>query len=217
NGRLEAFRWTDSGRVMLGIIPGGSLSVATGVSGDGSVVVGVGDSQAWRWTSSTGIVGMGDLPPDNTLASQATAVSSDGRKMVGQGTSTVPEAFRWTAGEGFVGLGDLPGGGVTSSLALGVSANGAVIVGTGESDLGSQAFRWTAAGMLGLPLLPSGEVPTEAYGVSADGSIVVGTSRYTDVAFIWDPVHGTRSLQQVLAQDYGLDLTGWTLQVARAL
>jgi hypothetical protein len=32
-------------------------------------------------------------------------------------------------------------------------------------------------------------------------------------AFIWDPIHGIRSLQTVLT-DYGLDLTGWSLEIA---
>jgi hypothetical protein len=28
---------------------------------------------------------------------------------------------------------------------------------------------------------------------------------------IWDAVHGMRLIEQVLMDDYGLDLTGWTL------
>src|SRR5687767_3751167 len=33
-------------------------------------------------------------------------------------------------------------------------------------------------------------------------------------AFIWDPSNGERVLQTVLVNDFGLNLTGWTLQVA---
>jgi probable HAF family extracellular repeat protein len=51
----------------LGDLPGGSfISLANGVSADGSVVVGRGASasgnEASRWTSGTGMVGLGDLP-----------------------------------------------------------------------------------------------------------------------------------------------------------
>src|ERR1035441_5899156 len=57
----------------------------TGVSGDGSVVVGTGGIQpyeggnlyyAFRWTASSGTVGLGHLPGDTS--STATGVSADG-------------------------------------------------------------------------------------------------------------------------------------------
>lgn len=52
--------------------------------------------------------------------------------------------------------------------------------------------------------------------VSADGTIVVGVgnSASGSEAFIWDSVNGMRSLQSVLTEDFGLDLTGWTLNEA---
>jgi hypothetical protein len=37
------------------------------------------------------------------------------------------------------------------------------------------------------------------------------------VAFIWDPVHGMRNLQDMLAGQYGLNLTGWRLTDAVAI
>jgi probable HAF family extracellular repeat protein len=51
----------------LGDLPGVvSLALATGVSADGSVVVGNSQSanglEAFRWTQATGMVGLGDLP-----------------------------------------------------------------------------------------------------------------------------------------------------------
>jgi probable HAF family extracellular repeat protein len=53
--------------VGLGDLPGGDLSsFALGVSADGSVVVGAGNSaagnEAFRWTAATGMAGLGDLP-----------------------------------------------------------------------------------------------------------------------------------------------------------
>jgi probable HAF family extracellular repeat protein len=163
------------------------------------------------------MVGLGDLPPDGPFDRRANAISADGQVIVGQGLfASGSEAFYWTDASGLVPLGDLPDGRFESG-ALGVSSNGEVIVGTGESDLGEQAFRWTSASMLALPMLPDGTVPTGAMAVSGDGSVIVGTAHYAGVAFIWDAAHGTRSLQEVLANVYGLDLTGWTLEAAEGI
>jgi probable HAF family extracellular repeat protein len=62
-----------------------------------------------------------------------------------------------------------------------------------------------------------------ASGVSGDGSVVVGYSQthnndgQEEEAFIWSSTQGMRSLQQVLTNDYGLDLTGWFLNEANAI
>jgi len=118
--------------VGLGDLPGGSFSsIARDASADGNVVVGYGTSdsgsEAFRWTSSVGMVGLGDLP--GSFSSFANGVSADGNVVVGYGTSdSGSEAFRWTSDGGMVGLGDLPGGSFVSS-ANGVSADGNVVVG----------------------------------------------------------------------------------------
>ena len=137
----------------------------TGVSADGSVVVGYGSSAsgetAFRWTSGGGMVGLGDLP-GGIFQSDAHSVSADGSVVVGNSTSASGfEAFRWTSGGGMVGLGDLPGG-IFSSTAESISADGSVIVGVGNLDLASfttaEAFRWTSGGgMVGLGDLPGGD------------------------------------------------------------
>ena len=102
----------------LGDLPGGSFfSIATGVSADGSVVVGSGtpaltvsNREAYRWTAAGGMVGLGDLA-GSIFSSSARGVSADGTVIVGRGVSASgTEAYRWTAGSGMVGLGDLPGG-----------------------------------------------------------------------------------------------------------
>lgn len=70
--------------------------------------------------------------------------------------------------------------------------------------------------MVGLGFLP-GLDSTFPAAVSADGSVVVGHGRTDlgpDTAFLWDPDHGMRSLQGALTDEYGLDLTGWTLLYA---
>lgn len=126
------------------------------------------------------------------------------------------EAFRWTPSDGMVGLGDLPGGDFFSR-ADAVSFDGSTVVGFSQAVSGSNpyhAFRWTAeTGMVDLGYLPGFPPSSQATGVSGDGGIVVGwVGDYTtpNAAFIWDEVHGMRDLRNVLEQDYGLDLSGWT-------
>ncbi|HEY3243812.1 MAG TPA: hypothetical protein VGM03_10715 [Phycisphaerae bacterium] len=60
---------------------------------------------------------------------------------------------------------------------------------------------------------------TYATGVSGDGSIVVGnaSSQFVNGPFIWDAMHGMRLLQDVLTNDFGLNLNGYSLSSASAI
>lgn len=148
----------------------------------------------------------------------ATGISRDGSVIVGGAINndenvSVYEAIRWTEDGGMTHLGDLPDG-IFSSTAHGVSADGSVIVGPGSSASGMEAFRWTEeTGMIGLGDLPGGNFTSNAYGVSGDGSIVVGSGLGPSgpTAFIWDITNGMRTLQTILVDNFGLDLTGWHL------
>ena len=103
--------------VPLGDLPGGGFSSgASGVSADGSIVVGQGYSsvdngsgpEAFRWTAADGMVGLGHLSGGGFRRGiEATAVSANGSAIVGY---TGIEAFRWRSAGGMVGLGNLPGG-----------------------------------------------------------------------------------------------------------
>jgi len=149
---------------------GGDRSVATGVSADGSVVVGsaqnaAGKGRAFRWTAARGMQDLGTLGGGE---SAAWGVSADGSVVVGKADNAAGQirAFRWTAARGMQDLGTLGGG---ESEATGVSADGSVVVGYARNA----AFCWTAArGMQDLGTL-GGDVSV-ALGVSADGSVVVG-------------------------------------------
>ncbi|MEX0676189.1 MAG: PEP-CTERM sorting domain-containing protein, partial [Pirellulales bacterium] len=190
-----AMRWTSgSGAVNLGDLPGGGdpYAGASGVSGDGTVVVGVSNStasnpgdEAFRSTTGGGMVGIGDLPGGSapTFHSIAGDVSLDGMTVVGVGRSSMGnEAFRWSVGGGMVGLDDLPGG-AFDSRAFGVSGDGAVIVGVASIASGFTTFVWTqtlgilelrdylsAEGISGHAAWPSISVSD----VSADGRTLVG-------------------------------------------
>lgn len=197
----------------------GTVGSASGVSGDGSVIVGTrqlfGSDPAWyfeayRWTAEGGVQGLAGAFGQPYHDSSARDISGDGLVIVGEAaTSAGREAFRWTAQIGFQGLGDLPGG--MYSSATDISNDGSTIVGwsTSAGDLNDIAFRWTAeGGMESLGVLPGkgGSVPMD---VSGDGSIVIGRS--LDAAFIWDEARGMRSLQDVLESEHGLALGEWRL------
>jgi probable HAF family extracellular repeat protein len=209
------FRWTQStGMASLGSLNGATHNIAFGVSADGSVVVGDSVQQAFRWTQSGGITGLGFLSGQTN--SSAVDVSADGSVVVGSSSNPGNEqAFRWTQSGGMVGLGYLSVGSYSFSNA--VSPDGSVVVGTCGTSSGDLAFRWTqSTGMVSIGKLP-GRITTHPSGVSSNGAVIVGSS-YTDMthgeAFIWDSAHGMRALKTVLQTDYGLNLTGWSLQAA---
>ncbi len=183
----------------LGDLPGGDVnSVSHGISADGSTAIGwslYGDgfpglAQAFRWNAEEGMIGIGFLPGGSE--SHANRVSSDGRWIVGNGSSSQGgQAFRWSTVTGMQGLGDLPGS-TFYSEGLGVSDDGAVVVGMSKSGAAGgpsslEAFRWTPeTGMVGLGFLPGHNVSL-ARGVSADGRTIAGNSALnaSGEAFLW--------------------------------
>lgn len=222
---VQAMRHVNGSMQGLGDLPGGVFSSgARAVNANGSVIVGYGSGNgqfatAARWANGS-IQPLGDLPGGN-VSSDARGVSGDGTIVVGSSNSANgDEAFRWTAGGGMQGLGDLPGG-VFSSMAYAISADGSTIVGKGATEgQGYQAFRYTTGGgMVALGDLPFGSEYSVAYAVSADGSVIVGSGEgpnFTDQATLWD-AGGIHKIQDILVNDYGLNLAGWELTRATGI
>lgn len=201
----------------LGGLPNGTFieSKALGVSGDGLVVVGSSDAlpisgspirEAFRWTQSVGLVGLGDLPGGEFL-SAARSASYDGSVIVGSARSTSgEEAFRWTTATGMVGFG-------TRSEANDVSADGSIVVGWKEGLSNFEAFRWTeTTGMVGLGTV-DGAVQSFAEAVSADGEIVVG--RTNTEGFRWTEATAMEGLGDLggslpfpVSEGYGISADG---------
>ena len=233
--------WRDDLVINLEHLPGGSHSSPSGISADGSVVVGQSKSEsgsgphAVRWSRQPTLDVVELLPLPGETTSSATAISADGRFVVGLSmfdlSNSNGQAVRWTADGTVIGLGRL--GDHPSSYAADVSGDGSAIVGwsgvgmpTGplptSGTPGDEAFLWTEAdGMIGLGFLP-GYGWSEATAISADGSVVVGSSaalidngEFTSVgqheAFIWDAEHGMRNLKDLLADQYGLEMPDWSL------
>lgn len=151
----EAFLWSESsGFFPLGDLPGGDFaSAATGISGNGLVVIGHSNSdlggEVFRWTAESGMVALGDLPGGQVNATPW-ATNFDGSIIVGQGNvgASSPSgeaAFIWDAANGMRNLQSvlqndygLGLAGWHLGAAVDVSADGRVIVGTGIDPTGNQ-------------------------------------------------------------------------------
>lgn len=105
-GLTQAFRWRhETGMHYLTGMPPSPMSVATGISADGSVIVGRLGNEAYRWTTTSGLELLG--PVDDVFAeTRDVFVSGDGSSIVGSaveaGTTEPRIGFRWTRAEGFV-------------------------------------------------------------------------------------------------------------------
>jgi uncharacterized membrane protein len=221
-GARMAFRHTPaSGIQTLGWLPWGNARIddfhgphsrSTGISADGSVVVG----------NSTSAASYAER--DETIDFRVDA----NQPPINMSAIYDVEAFRWTEDSGMVGLGDLPGGDF-GSVATGVSGDGQTVIGRSAIENDSAGFRWTAAtGMVAVGgLLPG--YSSELTAISFDGTRIVGSSTSSFVlipddyggrvqaersAIIWDNEHGVRNLKDVLESEYGLNLAGWQLYSA---
>lgn len=174
----------------LGLLGAGSTT-PTAVSADGSVVVGdaagTGSSvQAFRWTASGGLAGLGTSPQGTR--SSAAGVAADGAVVVGGGDtdSAAPAAFRWTI-PGTLQVLPLLEGTVLCS-ATGVSGDGATVVGSCGGNRPNAGFRWTAgSGMVSLGQYGGGtSAQSTASAISRDGSTIVGFGNpYLTGAMLW--------------------------------
>lgn len=207
----------------IGVLEGGGLHYSRpwDVSADGSVVVGVSQSskglEAFRWTATTGMLGLGGLGSEDFF-SAAFGVSENGDVIVGASRSPLSgdrtEAYRWTADTGMIDLGDLPGG-EYSSVASAVSGDGSVVTGTSTSETSpslGEAFRWTqATGFAKLGVLSGSELPTSVpWGISADGETVVGwaSSGNGREAFRWSEPEGMIAMGDLPAGSFDSWATG---------
>ena len=167
----------------LGILPTDptvfASSVASAVSPDGSVVVGLGSSgtepqRAFRWTTATGMTALSgfDAP---ARAFRAEGVSPSGL-VVGLAErmrNTLGQAFTWSAGvPAFLSAPD-----VVAGWARDVSDTD-VVVGAVSTNVVEEAFAAQGEAVVRLGVLPGGTFrSSNANGVSADGLVVVGRSR----------------------------------------
>lgn len=215
----EAFRWTQAtGLELIGRLSGYPSTSAEGVSADGATIVGFasgsGPSQGFRWTEATGMSPLGGI--------MVSDVSDDGFVVVGDDLVWCGNMWGF-AGDGchtnadgsVMALGhrhfvcDNNGNLVQTNMAASGEIAAKDLSPDGNWVVGQPAFRWSASA--GLQSLGDGA----ALGVSANGSVVVGEG--LEGAFIWDATNGRRALQDVLENEYCLDLSGWDLVSAFAV
>ncbi|MFO0786400.1 MAG: hypothetical protein U0573_08625 [Phycisphaerales bacterium] len=217
NGGNKLFRWTSSGGMQnLGLLPTGTLGLATGISGDGTIVVGYsnvagGNTYGVRWTSPGVLVQLPTLP-GGAFGSSAYGISSDGSTIVGGSTWTGAgyHACRWLPGNIVQDLGALPT--ATDSRAYAISKDNMVIVGDCQMPGGDRMFRYVSASMqnLGTPL---GSTDSYSRSTNWDGKVVtgrakVGTNTYR--AAYWSTSVGMKDLASWVTS-LGGNLTGWVL------
>jgi len=227
NDTSQLARKTPTGALEeLGSLPFSRSNVAlTGVSPDGSTIVGYGYDNSkprpFRWTQAGGLVL--DLPdlPENANGASVHAMSSDGSVFAGITWQdfTPVGVYRWSAAGGFSQAApsidfDLPGVDRTS---MALSADGSALTGLMAVSDGAEfgAFRWTEA--TGAVAVAPG-VQSLGTLLSADGSVLIGqTMDSSDYgAFVWTQAHGARVIRSTL-ESAGVDFRGWQISPPRAL
>jgi uncharacterized membrane protein len=203
-----AFRWTAAtGVVALGL---GPVSVANGVSSNGTAVVGrmygtenPPQIHMYRWTAAAGAQDLMALG----LNGLVNGVSADGTTIAG---GYIPVAadnlyapFRWTQTPGLIRLtNDTPG------YAEAISLDGTTVVGTVKGP-----FRYTNTSGFAYMTL-TGFTNAAAYAVSGNGSVVAGSA--SEGPWIWDATNGARSFVSVLTS-LGANLTNWSSLTIKAI
>ena len=197
-------------------------SLAYDVNGDGSVVVGDLNSQAFRWTEPSGMTELGWLDTSHDR-SVAVAVSDDGTVIVGESgtrsdglgfgfeSDSLVSAFRWSEEEGMIRL---PTTNETDSARVrAVSPDGSLIAGASGPRDSLEATIWFGTSKTQkLGFLQDDHLISEAVAMSADGSVVVGSSRGEFIPsshFVWDVEFGMRRLDEYLSA-HGVDFSGYT-------
>lgn len=216
-------RWINGVPEDLGVSPNASWLEARNMSENGNVIVGYGRDNSdahyeigFRWEDGNWT----ELHSTTHLNCVVASCSVDGSVIVGymhNGSVSGEEAFHWEGGV-LTGLGDFPGG-MFASIASNISPDGTVILGYATSESHTQACRWVNGVVEALGDL-QGEIVGLAIDSTADNQIIIGYSQFSsgpNKAFIWDPDHGIRQLQDVLTAEYNLNLNGWTLTEAHRI
>jgi probable HAF family extracellular repeat protein len=192
-GHTEAFRYAGGTMVGYGVSGGFLNSAATGISRDGTAVIGYatgggGETEGMLWQGGSTIP-LGQFSSSFNY-SVAYGVSGNGSRIVGIGrmSATTLEAFLWEPGPGMTPLADLPGGDISSG-AYAIAVDGSVVVGYGTTATSAGlAARWDAGGVTALGDLPGGAELSVAYALSSTGDYIAGTGTTVDglEAFLWN-------------------------------
>ncbi len=213
----EGFYWT-SGGGMTGIGINNTYSPAKGVSGDGTALVGITvpgtATQGYVWTSSNGFTNLGLLSGDSM--GFAYDADEDGSLVVGFATTNFGQKPRkWTSAGGWASL--FTGYGA----ALSITADASTVTGRYGKGNAQEPLLWTSAGASGVGNASGTDAGTGWDIADDDANVIVGTAQLVNtsdyVAIIWIEDQGTFQLKSWLEDNFGLDLSGWTLENARGV
>ncbi len=205
----QPFRWT-AGDGLIGL--GGervknslSNNTATGISADGTIIVGRhrknNDTllpQAVRWNMDNSMEVLWDF-------GSAYGVSANGAVVIGSLNPNSHQdklAIRWTEAGGIERL-DPQRGPWRSCKPTGISDDGSVIIGHGENDGSFQLFKWTSdEGMVGLGSNAENGLYTDNI-ISGDGSTIFGSNG--QLSYRWTEADGFVDLGSALGS-MGVDI-----------
>ena len=204
NGSTAAFAVSADGRMITGLVSRGH-----------SVLLQSDRNRSVIWNLGNDATTLIDWP-DNTgfdARFQRVDISADGSTLLIDGS---PDSFVWTQQHGYT---------ETVAGAMALSPDGSTIMGTVPffDEFRDDAFIWTEQSGQQFIGTVDGWISNHAIDISYDGSTVVGyllndPREYEDhAAYIWDDQDGVRLVQDILENDYRLDLTGWTLTNATGI
>jgi uncharacterized membrane protein len=220
-GATVAGVWTQAtGWQSLGLLPGGTCGTeypaAYDISGDGTVIVGLGwggcDSKAFRWTAATGMVALEHLANG---VNRCSAISGDGSAMGGfaQGSFSRTPAYWESSTAGDVLNEDDEG------EVFGFNEDGSTSVGTYRTDgnLYDAFVRDQVSGVMTILGTVHSNWSAQATDISEDGNTIVGFDHngLAREAWVWTSTDGMISLNDRLT---ALGVTGvGPLYVCRAI
>jgi uncharacterized membrane protein len=212
--------WTDLGHPANGCILDGQWGGGYGVNRDGTVAVGLAwycpGAEGFVWNCANGMKGLSHPSGSGGKSSRASAISADGRTIVGfseDPPTGVRRPVRWFGGKTY-----LFAGAHTPGEATGVSSDGSQIVGQAwdASAASSYAFHYIAGNLLLLGTVSEISSDQSFANAVADNGTTVGWSGdpfgLGIEAFIWSPKLGMQSLAKYLHQrgmliPFGITLT----------
>ena len=165
----QAYSYAAGAFASLGFLPGGTVSVATGVNDSGQVVgyssTQSGAMEAFSYSSGV-MTGLGFLP--GGTRSWATGINASGQ-VVGYGVNSSghKEAFLYSGGV-MTGLGTLPG--YTDSVATAVNNSGQVVGYATNPAGGTEAFLYSGGTLTDLGTLPG--FSSAAAAINNNGQVV---------------------------------------------
>ena len=216
DGKTEAALWENDSWTFLGNVEGGSscdnfLSSGLEISSDGSKAVGMGwincSTEAFYWTASTGIVGLGQYGGNSE---KAQAVSGNGNLIGGwnQNSSGTRRSCIWDTQGNITFIGS-PAGSETGEVTA-ITNDGSIVVGFGSGTGGNhtEGYIWTEEdGMTGLGVPPNSAMFNRSQALDmSENNIVIGQYLYQGMTQYKACIYTEETGEFVNLQDYLVEL-----------